>query len=252
MADTYTYTNKTTSVAFAWPSTVTGVERIALSAQGELQRILRPVPPDHLPSKKYNSHSPRLSSAYFARPISVTVVYTDTFWHPTPGARKELPLPPPAAAIAQASEETPIIQTRQVHLVCSGQIVCTATATVRITDPSIAHLFLVENYAIGQMFRQIEQLPKFELKNVDIGPYPCNDDPDVSSWCPASNPDSGSQELWRQYRLFAPDLECDIVEVFPDRGMFVAGVDWLDGMSGVPVHLYERLDQYPKRVGLSA
>ncbi|KAF9452442.1 hypothetical protein P691DRAFT_756369 [Macrolepiota fuliginosa MF-IS2] len=230
MAPTYTFTNKTTSVAFAWPSAVSGVERIALSAQGELQRVL---------------------SAYFARPISITVVYTNTYWYPTPGAPKEfLSLNDSPAAIAQASEETPIIQTRQVHLVCSEQIVCTATATVRITDPSVAHFFLVENFAIGQMFRRIEKLPKFELQNVGVGSYPC-DDPDVPSWCPASDPDSESQELWRKYRLVAPDFQCDIVEVFPDRDMFIGGVHWIDGMSGTPVHLYERLDQYPKRVALS-
>ncbi|KAF9447503.1 hypothetical protein P691DRAFT_760703 [Macrolepiota fuliginosa MF-IS2] len=230
MAPTYTFTNKTTNVAFNWPSAVTSLERIALTAQGELQRVL---------------------SAYFARPISITVVYTHTYGRPAPGAPREfLSLPPPPAAIAQASEETPITQTRQVHLVCSGQIVCTATATVRITDPSVAHFFLVENFAIGQMFRRIEKLPRFELQNVGIGPYPC-EDLDVASWSPASNPGSGSQELWRKYKLIAPDFECDIVEVFPDRDMFVGGTTWLDGMCGVPVHLYERLEQYPKRVPLS-
>ncbi|KAF9443842.1 hypothetical protein P691DRAFT_737311 [Macrolepiota fuliginosa MF-IS2] len=229
MAPTYTFTNKTTNIAFPWPSAVSGVERIALSAQGELQRVL---------------------SAYFARPISITVVYTHTFWHPAGAPREFLDLPPSPSIIAQASEETPIIQTRQVHLVCSGQIVCTATATVRITDPSVAHFFLVENFAIGQMFRRIEKMPKFELQNVGVGAYPC-EDPDVPSWCPASKPETGSQELWRKYKLIAPDFECDIVEVFPDREMFVGGGNWLDGTSGVPVHLFERLDQYPKRTALS-
>jgi len=174
-------------------------------------------------------------------------VYCHTYWYPTPGAPKEfLDLPAPPAAVAQASKETPIIQTRQVHLVCSGQIVCTATSTVRITCPSVAHFFLVENYAIGQMFRRIEKLPGFQLMNVGVGSYPC-DDPDVPAYCPSADPNSESEELWRKYQLIAPDFECDIVEVFPDRGMFVGGAAWLDSMSGAPVHLYERLEQYPKR-----
>ncbi|KAF9447504.1 hypothetical protein P691DRAFT_731330 [Macrolepiota fuliginosa MF-IS2] len=231
MAPTYTFTNKTTSVSFTWPSAVTGIERIALSAQGELQRVL---------------------SAYFARPISITVVYCRTYWHPAPEAPREpLSLPPPQAIISQASQETPIIQTRQVHLVCSGKIVCTATSTVRITDPTVAHFFLVENYAIGQMFRRIEKLPGFELVSVGIGPYPC-EDPDVASWSPASNPDSETEELWRKYKLMAPDFGCEIVEVFPDRDMFISGAAWLDGMSSAPVHLYERLEQYPAGVALMA
>lgn len=101
------------------------------------------------------------------------------------------------------------------------------------------------------MFRRIEKLPAFELMNVGVGPYPC-DDPDVTSWSPASNPDSESEELWRKYRLIAPNFECEIVEVFPDRVMFIGGAAWLDGMSSPPVHLYERLDQYPGRVELTA
>lgn len=101
------------------------------------------------------------------------------------------------------------------------------------------------------MFRRIEKLPRFELQGVGVGSYPC-EDPDVVSWSPASNSDSESEELWRKYKLIVPDFECEIVEVFPDRGMFVGGVNWLDGMSGVPVHLYERLDQYPKRVATTA
>ncbi|KAF9442638.1 hypothetical protein P691DRAFT_681034, partial [Macrolepiota fuliginosa MF-IS2] len=214
---------------FNWPSAINGIERITLASHGELQRVL---------------------SAYFARPLSVTVVYAHTYWHPAAGASKEvLPLPVPPAAIAQASQETPIIQTRQVHLVCSGKIVCTATSTVRISSPSAAHYFLVENCAIGQMFRCINKIPRFELQNVGIGSYSC-DDPEVVSWCPASDPDAESEGLWRKYRLIAEGFVCEIVEVFPDRGMFVGGERWLDGEGSTPVHLYERLDQYPQQTTL--
>lgn len=98
------------------------------------------------------------------------------------------------------------------------------------------------------MFRRIEKLPGFQLTNVGVGPYPCDGSGDVPSFAPSADPNSETEELWRKYQLIAPDFECDIIEVFPDRDMFVGGVTWLDTMCGAPVHLYERLEQYPTRV----
>jgi len=173
------------------------LERIALSAQGDLQRIL---------------------SAFFALPITIALVYSDTY---TVGSNNELvllPLPNPKA-IASASPENPIIQNRQVHLQCSGKIVCTATSTVRITSQRSAHFFLEEKYAIGQMFNKLEVLPTFELVAVGFG---------------AEAGEKGilgattSQQLWRRYKLTGPELECEILEVFPSRDMFLHGERWLD------------------------
>ncbi|KAG6898313.1 hypothetical protein C0992_011904 [Termitomyces sp. T32_za158] len=208
----YSYSSKTTSISFPWPKEVTGLERVALSAKGDLQRVL---------------------SAFFARPITVATVYSNTFYHPSsqdPPAPLTLPNP---AAIASVSRESPITQTRQVHLQCSAKTVCTATSTVRITSPALANLFLVEKYAIGQTFTRMGKLPEFELVSVGLGPV--TDAAPISS-C-SENSQSADAQLWRKYRLYIEDFECDILEVFPSREMFVGGLHWLeDGLVPESLH----------------
>lgn len=198
------YNAKTTSISYPWPADVTGIERIALSAQGDLQRVL---------------------SAFFARPIVIALVYSQTLHQTSPAsALVPLTLPNPTV-IASASPETPIVQTRQVHLQCSGKIVCTATSRVRITSSECARLFLEEKYAIGQMFRRLEKVPAFELLSVGSGPV---DEIERSSKpSRGGSGDKKDEELWRKYKLFIPDFECEIIEVFPSREMFMAGESWL-------------------------
>jgi len=203
----YSFSAKTTSITYPWPPEVTGIERIALSAKGDLQRLL---------------------SAFFDRPISIATVYSHTYSHissdlpPVP-----LSLPPDAAAIAAVSPNMPILQKRQVHLQCSGKVVCVATSQVRITSPECARLFLVEKYAIGQMFARMEKVPSFELMSVGLGPV-VDDFPSEKM-----SPEGGMQsderyQLWRKYKLHVSDFECEILEVFPTRDMFVGGTSWLD------------------------
>ncbi|KAH6916099.1 hypothetical protein BKA70DRAFT_479134 [Coprinopsis sp. MPI-PUGE-AT-0042] len=207
-----TYNAKTTSVAYPWPADVTGIERIALSAQGDLQRVL---------------------SAFFARPIVIALVYSHTLRQASSDSAPEpLKLPNPQA-VASASPSSPITQTRQVHLQCGGKIACTATSIVRITSPEVAHLFLEEKYAIGQMFRRMEKVPAFELLSVGIGPVPSEDDkkrPSNLSTLPSrKSSDQNAKQLWRKYKLVIPDFECEILEVFPDRDMFADGDAWVNG-----------------------
>lgn len=192
------YNTKTTNISYRWPCGVTGLERIVLSAQGDLQRVL---------------------SAFFAHPIVVALVCCQTLYHTSPtSALAPLVLPNPAA-IASASQDTPIVQTRKVYLKCAGKIVCTATSRVRITSPECARLFLEEKYAIGQMFRRLEKVPAFDLLATGFGPA---DEPE-------GNSRGVDQELWRKYKLSIPDFECEILEVFPSREMFVVGETWLVG-----------------------
>ncbi|KNZ77377.1 hypothetical protein J132_05482 [Termitomyces sp. J132] len=186
---------------FPWPKETTGLERVALSAKGDLQRVL---------------------SAFFARPITIVTVYSNTFYHPTihePSAILTLPNP---AVIVSASRESPITQTRQVHLQCSNKTVCTATSTVRITSPTVANLFLVEKYAIGQTFARMGKVPEFELVSVGLGPVT-----DAVLPSHSEKVHSTDEQLWRKYRLYIDDFECDILEVFPTREMFVDGLHWL-------------------------
>jgi chorismate-pyruvate lyase len=161
----------TTSVEFSWPADLSGLERIILSAHGDLQRLL---------------------SAFFSHSINIKTIFA----HTSPRTH-------------EASPEQPITQRREVHLVCNGRTACIATSNVTITTPQIERLFLDEKFAIGQMFRKLQTSPEFAL--LECG----------------SNVEAGKRVLWRRYTLSMEGFVCDIVEVFPDRDMFVQGQKWL-------------------------
>jgi hypothetical protein len=168
-------------------------------------------------------------SAFFARPISIAVIFERTHWQRSPDSPPQPLKQATPEVVASASVDTPIIQTRQVHLQCSGKVVCIATSTVRMTSSHTAQLFLVDKYAIGQTFRRMEKLPAFDLVSVGLAPYG-QDDCGVSpsALAPVWQKSDESRELWRRYKLTTPGFDCDIVEVFPDRDMFLHGEAWLD------------------------
>ncbi|KAJ3789049.1 hypothetical protein GGU10DRAFT_392934 [Lentinula aff. detonsa] len=161
-----------TVVRIEHPERYSGLERIMLAAQGDLQRLL---------------------SAFFADIVDVEVLYATN----TPRT-------------APASPSSPIIQTRKVQLKCRSAIVCTATSTVTLTSPECERLILDAKFAIGQTFRQMKQVPEFTLKNVEV-----------------EESAEGEEELRRTYTLMSPGIECEILEVFPSREMFVDGEEWL-------------------------
>jgi hypothetical protein len=104
---------------------------------------------------------------------------------------------------------------------------------VRITSPEVAHLFLQEKYAIGQMFRRMQKVPAFELVKVGLGDVVDGDEKSKET-----TKGNKSKQLWRKYTLTIPHFECEILEVFPDRLMFVDGERWLSGTipASSPVH----------------
>ncbi|KAI0264786.1 hypothetical protein BGY98DRAFT_1181748 [Russula aff. rugulosa BPL654] len=157
MAIIDTFKANTTSVEFSWPADLSGLERIMLSAHGDLQRLL---------------------SAFFSNSINIKTIYA----HTSPRTHT-------------ASPEEPITQGREVHLICNGKTACIATSTVTITTP--------------EMFRKMQTPPKFAL--LECG----------------SKFEAGKRVLWRRYTLSTDGFLCDIVEVFPDRDMFVQGEQWL-------------------------
>ncbi|KAN0115638.1 hypothetical protein V8E52_006757 [Russula decolorans] len=162
----------TTSVDFSWPADLSGLERIMLSAHGDLQRLL---------------------SAFFSHSINIKTIFA----HTSPRTH-------------EASPEQPVTQRREVHLLCNGKTACIATSTVTITTPHVERLFLDEKFAIGQMFRKMQAPPQFAL--LECG----------------SKVEAGKRVLWRRYTLSTEGFLCDIVEVFPDRDMFVQGEKWLN------------------------
>ncbi|KAJ7668329.1 hypothetical protein B0H17DRAFT_949912, partial [Mycena rosella] len=192
-------------IQFSWPQELTGLERVALSAQGDLQRVL---------------------SAFFARPIVLALIYSHTYTKRPDDTLVPLLLPNPST-ISSVSPEFPIVQHRQVHLQCSGKVVCAATSTVKILSPRCAHLFLEEKYGIGQLFSKLEVTPSFELLGVGIG----GQDDMIS----VEKGHESGPHLWRKYRLSVPEIECEILEVFASRDMFVRGQSWLDDQGLVTV-----------------
>ena len=66
-----------------------------------------------------------------------------------------------------------------------------------------ADLFLIDKFAIGQMFRKLDKAPEFILHDVGVDPG-----------------EDGKETLWRRYSLKTEGFECSILEVFPDRAMF--------------------------------
>lgn len=130
MAVIDSFKTNATSVEFSWPAELTGLERIMLTARGELQRLL---------------------SAFFSRTINIKTIYE----HTSPRTHT-------------ASPEEPITQSREVHLLCGGKTACVATSDVTITAPLCEQLFLDEKFAIGQMFRRMQTPPQFALLDCGV------------------------------------------------------------------------------------
>ncbi|KAJ8516174.1 hypothetical protein ONZ45_g6511 [Pleurotus djamor] len=175
MLSSDTFNASSTNVKVKCPSDMSGLERILVTAQGNLQRLL---------------------STFFGKPIHVETVYSRT------GPR-----------LQPASPESPVRQDRQVLIKCNSHTVCIATSTVIITSPRVEQLFLDEKYPIGQLFRKLGVTPDFQLINVEVV-Y-----------------DAGRRELERTYKLSTEGVTCTILEVFPDRDMFLHGLPDSDSVA---------------------
>ncbi|KAF9976404.1 hypothetical protein BGZ65_007851 [Modicella reniformis] len=109
------------------PDGFTGLERIILTANGNLQRLI---------------------SAYFNATVSVTILNNTQL--PTTAASNNDP-----STIAQFQ--------REVNLICNNKIVCNAKSIVRIKDQEVYNLVVKKGVGIGQIFRYLDRLPSFEL-----------------------------------------------------------------------------------------
>ncbi|KAH9857794.1 hypothetical protein C2E23DRAFT_292729 [Lenzites betulinus] len=123
-----TYTGASTSIEIDCPQPITGLERIMLVAQGDLQRLL---------------------SAFLGRTINIECIYSETSSRGT-----------------GASPQNPIKQARQVHLKCGARVLCVATSSVTVTSPECERLLLDERFALGQIFRHLRRYPDFALLSV--------------------------------------------------------------------------------------
>ncbi|KAG0244596.1 hypothetical protein BGX31_008860 [Mortierella sp. GBA43] len=107
------------------PAGFTGFERILLTANGNLQRLI---------------------SAYFNKTVTVNILENE-----------QMPL--------DANEDPAVIARfqREVNLLCNDKIVCNAKSQVRIKDQEVYDLVVKKGVGIGQIFRYLDRLPSFEL-----------------------------------------------------------------------------------------
>ncbi|KAF9292608.1 hypothetical protein BGZ68_000012 [Mortierella alpina] len=107
------------------PDGFSGSERILLTANGNLQRLI---------------------SAYFNKTVTVTIL-----------ENTQVPLTPDddPAVIARFQ--------REVNLLCNNKIVCNAKSRVLIKDQQVYDLVVKNGVGIGQIFRYLDRLPSFEL-----------------------------------------------------------------------------------------
>ncbi|KAF9169870.1 hypothetical protein BGX21_003522 [Mortierella sp. AD011] len=107
------------------PDGFSGFERILLTANGNLQRLI---------------------SAYFNKTVSVKIL-----------ENVQVPL--------KEDEDPSVIARfqREVNLLCNDKIVCNAKSQVLIKDQEVFDLVVEKGVGIGQIFRYLDKLPSFEL-----------------------------------------------------------------------------------------
>ncbi|KAF9109090.1 hypothetical protein BGX27_008017 [Mortierella sp. AM989] len=107
------------------PDGFSGFERILLTANGNLQRLI---------------------SAYFNKTVSVEIL-----------ENTQVPL--------KTDEDPSVIARfqREVNLLCNNKIVCNAKSQVLIKDQEVYDLVVDKGVGIGQIFRYLDKLPSFEL-----------------------------------------------------------------------------------------
>ncbi|KAJ3064906.1 hypothetical protein HDU98_011686 [Podochytrium sp. JEL0797] len=125
------------------PDIFTPLERILLTANGNVQRIL---------------------SAFYNSPITVKIIKNERTFPVSVSRVSEsngiqYHAEPHSKAILAEFD-------RHVELHCSNQILCTATSTVTLWSKEYLRLVDEENIGIGQLFRYLNILPDFELLQV--------------------------------------------------------------------------------------
>lgn len=107
----------------------------------------------------------------------------------------------------KASPSEPWTQSRQAILKCGTRVICKATSFVTISSPSFARYWTsipAETITIPQLFARYGTLPTFTLLGIN----------------------GMGDQLKRVYRLEGAGVECEVVEVFPDRDLFLHGPSW--------------------------
>ncbi|KAF9160866.1 hypothetical protein DFQ26_005116 [Actinomortierella ambigua] len=107
------------------PGGFTGFERILLTANGNLQRLL---------------------SAFFNKPVKVEILDNNK-------------------VALRSDEDASVMARyhREVNLLCESKVVCNAKSQVLVSDKEIYDLVANKGVGIGQIFRYLDRLPSFDL-----------------------------------------------------------------------------------------
>ena len=171
---TTTKNQTTTSLAAAYGITHP-LNRMALTANGNLQRLV---------------------SSYYDAPVAVQVDYCQARGTSTSSSSStsSTTTSTPAAAVLPHH-----IWDRRVHLTVYNQTFCVATSEIVVHDAACQALVESGQVGLGQLFRFLDVLPTFDLH--DGGPLLLE-----------STGKNGG--FWRDYTLECPELSCRIREEF--------------------------------------
>lgn len=166
------------------------LERIALTANGSLQRIF---------------------SSYYDAPVHVHVDRCEVRSCPTentvtisPNINVRKKNGKNYGKSMSNKSRNQSVWDRTVRLSVHDQIFCIATSTITIHCPLCEQLVESGEVGIGQLFRYLDKLPTFEL--LDAG----------------RNKDGG---LWRHYILKCKELTCNIKEDFSENAWSITAID---------------------------
>jgi hypothetical protein len=157
------------------------LDRMALTANGNLQRLV---------------------SSYYDAPVSV-VVDSCILRVTNNGSTNTATATTSSSVPASASTLTmPKTWDRTVHLtVFDGQTFCTAVSVITVHDPLCQQLVQSGQVGLGQLFRYLDLLPEFTLREAGVGEGK------------GSGGGAGGG-FWRDYTLSCAELTCDIHEAF--------------------------------------
>jgi len=117
-----------------------------------------------------NGNLQRLMSAYYGAPVTVSVNRCE-----------------------KVVQEGKLVYDREVDLLMDNQVFCSAVGKIELLDNSCVEAIESKKVGVGQLFRYLGALPRFELL------------------------EAGKKEdgvLWRKYSLSCDQLRCEFTETF--------------------------------------
>jgi hypothetical protein len=169
------------------------MERIALTANGNLQRIF---------------------ASYYDTPVTVKVISCVLRQSPPHHHQQQ---EQEYNNNNNEGENNTMVWDRVVHIQIYNQTVCKATSVIQVNCPTCCELITSHTVGIAQMFRYLNRLPTFTLLNAgrrsraneeEEGKEVNDDDDDEFSL------KSKNGGIWRTYELQCEEMSCLIHEEF--------------------------------------